>query len=108
MGRVAIAWMSPGVEMLEGRDDLAVLWNIRVAPECQRHGVATALFHAAEKWAVARGATRLKVETQNINVAACEFYARMGCVLDEVHRDAYPEYPDEIQLFWYKDVTGRS
>lgn len=62
------------------------------------HGVGAALFSAAEKWALARGAAWLKVETQSVNVPACRFYARQGCVLGAVHRFAYPALPDEMQL----------
>jgi len=42
------------------------------------------------------------VETQNVNVPACRFYARMGCVLGGIHRFAYPELPGEARLLWYK------
>jgi hypothetical protein len=44
------------------------------------------------------------VETQNVNVAACRFYARQGCVLTAVDPFAYPALPGEIQLLWYKDL----
>lgn len=97
-----------GVEMLEGRADLAVLWDLRVAPEWQGQGVGAALFRAAERWAVKRGASCLKVETQNINVAACRFYARQGCVLGAIHRFQYPMLPDEAQLLWYKSLRARA
>jgi len=40
----------------------------------------------------------LKVETQNINVPACRFYAKQGCVLRAVHPHAYSEFPDEAQV----------
>jgi hypothetical protein len=30
-GGAVIAWRTPGVHMLDGRDDVAVLWDIRVA-----------------------------------------------------------------------------
>jgi GNAT superfamily N-acetyltransferase len=92
--------------MLEGRDDLAVLWDIRVSPEARGRGVGAALFRAAERWAKARGCLHLRVETQNINVAACRFYARQGCVLRAVNRHAYAELPDEIQLLWDKILTA--
>jgi hypothetical protein len=46
----------------------------------------------------------LKVETQNTNAPACRFYARHGFELRVVNRAAYPTLPDEIQLFWYKDL----
>jgi ribosomal protein S18 acetylase RimI-like enzyme len=91
--------------MLEGRDNLAVLWDIRVAPEARGQGVGSALFRSAEEWAKARGCRQLKVETQNINVAACRFYARQGCVLIRVDRHAYPELPEETQLLWYKVLS---
>jgi GNAT superfamily N-acetyltransferase len=91
--------------MLEDRQDTAVLWDIRVAAEARRQGVGAALFRAVEKWAVAHGCRLLKVETQNINVPACRFYAKQGCVLGAIHRFAYPEFPNETQLLWYKKLT---
>jgi GNAT superfamily N-acetyltransferase len=90
--------------MLEGRRDLAVLWDLRVAPEARGQGVGAALFQAAEAWAAARGCRQMKVETQNVNVPACRFYASQGCVLGAIHRFAYPELPHEVQLLWYRDL----
>lgn len=103
-GGAIIAFNTPGVTMLEGRSDLAVLWDIRVALDLRGKGVGSALFRAVETWAAARGCRQLKIETQNINVPACRFYQRQGCVLGGIHRSAYPEFPDEIQLLWYKDL----
>lgn len=104
VGGAVIAWDTPGVEMLEGRRDLAVLWDIRVAQDARGQGVGPALFRAAEAWAAARGCTRLKVETQNVNVPACRFYARQGCLLGAIHRFAYPDLPHEVQLLWYREL----
>lgn len=104
VGGAAVAFDTPGVEMLEGRRDLAVLWDLRVAPEVRGQGVGSALFAAAAAWAAGRGCTRLKIETQNVNVLACRFYAGRGCVLGAIHRYAYPELPEEIQLLWYLDL----
>jgi ribosomal protein S18 acetylase RimI-like enzyme len=105
IGGAAVACATAGVDMLEGRDDLAVLWDIRVAPEARGQGVGSALFRAAEARAAARGCRQLKIETQNINVPACLFYARQGCELKAIDRFAYPELPDEIQLLWYKELS---
>jgi ribosomal protein S18 acetylase RimI-like enzyme len=91
--------------MLEGREDLAILWDIRVSPEVRGQGIGSALFRAAEVRAGAEGCRQLKVETQNINVAACRFYARRGCVLRAANQMAYAEFPDEVQLLWYKDLS---
>ena len=108
VGGAAVAFDTPGLMMFEDRRDIAVLWDVRIAAEARRQGVGAALFKAAEKWAVAQGCRRLKVETQNINVPACRFYARQGCVLGAIHRFAYPEFPNEAQLLWYKDLTGET
>ena len=105
VGGAAMAWKCAGCGMLEGRTDLAVMWDIRVAPEVRRQGIGSALFRAAEAWSVARGCTQLKVETQSINVAACRFYARQGCVLKTVNPLANPQFPEEIQLLWYKTIA---
>lgn len=104
VGGAVVAWDTPGVDVLEGRADLAVLWDLRVLPARRGRGIGVALFRAAEVWARMRGARRLKVETQNVNVAACRFYARQGCTLGALHRFAYPTLPDEAQLLWYKPL----
>ena len=108
VGRAAVATETPTLTMLEGRNDLALLWDIRVARSARRGGIGSALFAAGVAWASSRGCRQLKVETQNVNVAACRFYARHGCVLRAVNRGAYPELPEEIQLLWFKDLAHDS
>ena len=73
VGGAVVAWNTPGVDMLEGRDDLAVLWDIRVRPELRRRGIGSRLFAHAVAWATDRGCRTLKVETQNINVELPRF-----------------------------------
>jgi hypothetical protein len=55
-------------------------------------------------WAQLHGCRQLKIETQDTNARACRFYERQGCRLETIHRAAYPELPEEIQLLWYKDL----
>jgi GNAT superfamily N-acetyltransferase len=105
VGGAVVAFDTPGVDMLERRRDLAVLWDLRVARDARRSGVGSRLFQAVEGWARERGCRRLKVETQNINVAANRFYAHHGCVLGALHRFGYPDLPAEVQLLWYKDLV---
>jgi GNAT superfamily N-acetyltransferase len=93
--------------MLEGRRDLAVLWDIRVLSDARGGGIGSALFGAAEKWAESRGYRQLKVETQNINAPGCRFYERQGCMLRAIRHFAYPNLPEEIQMLWYKDLSDR-
>jgi GNAT superfamily N-acetyltransferase len=105
VGGAVVAWNTPGVHMLEERRDLAVLWDIRVLPSARGQGVGAALFRAAQAWARERGCRQMKIETQNVNVPACRFYARMGCELGAIHRFAYPDLPDEVQLLWYRELA---
>jgi GNAT superfamily N-acetyltransferase len=106
VGGAAVAFDSPAVHMLGGRDDIAVLWDVRVSPEERGAGLGSALFQAVVEWAAARGCCWLKVETQNVNVAACRFYQKMGCALGAIDRFAYPELPGEVQLLWRKALTA--
>jgi ribosomal protein S18 acetylase RimI-like enzyme len=82
----------------------ATLWDIRVSPDVRRSGIGTALFDRAEEWTLRHGCHALEVETQNINVPACQFYQRQGCFLHSVNRGAYPEAPHEVQLIWRKTL----
>jgi GNAT superfamily N-acetyltransferase len=109
VGGAAVARSTDGTDILDRRSDLAALWDLRVRPTYQRHGVATALFRAAARWAKSSGWSRLEIETQNVNVAACRFYAKMGCVLDRIDRLAYrqcPEIADEVMLVWRLDLSS--
>jgi GNAT superfamily N-acetyltransferase len=104
IGGAAVAWKTEGMEMLEGCEDLAVLWDLRVHPSYRGRGVGHRLFARAVDWARERQGRRFKAETQNINVPACRFYARQGCELGAIHRYVYGIALDEVQLLWYKDV----
>ena len=104
VGGAVIAFDTPDVYMLNGRRDLAVLWDLRVEPVARGAGVGSALFASVEQWARDRSCRQLKVETQNVNVGACRFYAGMGCTLGAISRFAYPDLPDEVQLLWFKDL----
>ncbi len=104
VGGAIVARDTPDLHLLEGRTDLAVLWDIRVRGEWLKQGIGTQLFRAAESWALAQGCRELKVETQDINVNACRFYQKQGCHLSETHPHAYPDFPDEMQLIWRKNL----
>ena len=102
IGGVVVAFDSPGVDMLEGRRDLAVIWDLRVAQDAQRRGVGAGLVSAVEAWARMRHCSELKVETQNTNVVACRFYARQGFRLAQANRNVYRHLPADVQLIWRK------
>jgi ribosomal protein S18 acetylase RimI-like enzyme len=104
VGGAVVITKRPDIDMMEGRDDVALLWDIRVIPDMRGQGVGSALLNAAESRAVSRNAKLMKIETQNTNVPACRFYARHGFTLGGINREAYPGLPDEVQLLWYKDI----
>jgi GNAT superfamily N-acetyltransferase len=104
VGGCIVAWDTSGVDMLEGRSDLAVLWDIRVDPDWRGKGVGRLLFDFASSWAILRGCTELKIETQDINLGACRFYRSMGCHVSEVVPDAYDDCPGEAQIIWRKSL----
>ena len=107
LGGAAVAWNTSGVNMLEGRSDLSVLWDIRIHPNTRGRGLGKKLFAHAADWSRQRGCARMKIETQNINVPACRFYAAQGCQLGDIRRFAYQNEPSvahEVQLNWYLDL----
>ena len=95
-----LAHKTDGVNKLEGRDNLVVLWDLRVNPDYRGKGIGHRLFEGAVQWAKNRKCVELKIETQNINVPACRFYKRQGCSLNSIKRFAYDAFPDEIELIW--------
>ena len=100
VGGALLARRTPNVNMLEGRDDLLVLWDLRVHPDHRGTGVGRKLFEAAVDWGRRHGCIEIKIETQNTNVPACRFYARQRCRLGAIISNAYAEFPDELQLIW--------
>ena len=107
VGAAAVAWRSANLWLLGGGDDLAALWDIRVAPRRRGQGVGTALFERAADYARRLGCRGLKIETQNINVLACRFYAARGCRLGCIDRHGYAGVAgaaDEVMLLWYLDL----
>ena len=107
VGAATVASRTDGVHMLEGREDLAVLWDLRVADDWKGRGIGYRLFHMAADWAGEQGLVQMKIECQNNNVPAVRFYHRQGAMLCGVNEYAYytePEYRQEIQLLWYLDL----
>jgi streptothricin acetyltransferase len=106
VGGATAVWRTPNVWMLDRRDDLAVLWDLRVHPDYRGQGVGKQLFHRVVAWARARECRQLKIEAHNTNVRACRFYAGMGCHLGAINRYAYRDrqFPHEVAVFWYLDL----
>jgi streptothricin acetyltransferase len=107
IGGAAVALKTPGLHMLAGRKDIAVLWDLRIHPDFRGAGIGTKLFNHAVNWSRKRGCKQLKLETQNVNVPACRLYAKQGCQLGEINRYAYAGHPEvghEVMFVWYLDL----
>ena len=103
IGGALIAMDTAEVDLLDGRRDLALVWDMRVAPAWRGRGVGRALWAAAEAWARARGCAEVRVETQDTNPAACRFYARQGLRPIAIAPDAYPGL-DEAMVLWARSL----
>lgn len=106
VGASTVALPTPGVDLFRGRDDVAILWDLRVGPASRGRGLGARLFDDAVDFARSSGCRQLLVETQNINVPACRFYAARGSVLAAMDRDAYRSagLEHEVQLLWRLDL----
>lgn len=101
VGGVALVLTEAEIDEVAQMQD-AVLWDLRVLREYRRRGVGRELLRWAESQALSAGRHRLLIETQDINTAACKFYAATGyaCVL--IDPFAYPELPNEARVVWAK------
>ena len=108
VGGAAVAVDTPaGVTTPFESKNIAVLWDLRVHPDERRRGIGSKLFKRAADWARQKGCRQLKIETQNINVPACRFYAKQGCELGAIHRYGYAGCSDvahEAMMIWYLEL----
>ena len=87
---------------LQAWNDTAFLRNLRVDLDYRSRGIGRRLWHRAVDFARRADVRALMIETQNTNIAACNFYARMGCKLVGINDALYTNngYETEIALFW--------
>jgi len=107
IGAVTVASKTNEINMLDGRDDMSVLWDIRVDDRYKQQGVGTKLFNMAVDWSKSKGLKQMKIECQNNNVQACRFYHKHGAVLGKIDEYAYYsdiDIKDEVQLIWYLNL----
>jgi len=106
IGGATVAYNTENVNMLEGRIDITVLWDLRVHPKYRGIGIGRALIDKVAEWSKSKDCVMIKIETQNSNVRACRFYSAMGCRLGGIKMHNYKEkgLENEIMLFWYLDL----
>ena len=107
VGAMTVAGKTEGLNMLYGRDDACVLWDIRVADAHKHNGIGQKLMDMGILNARTDGYHQMIIECQNNNVPACKFYQKQGAVLSKIDMYAYylePEVRNEIQFIWYLDI----
>ena len=110
IGAATMASRDKKVNMLSGRNDLAVLWDIRVDDAYKHQGIGQALFDMAVKWAREQGLAQLKIECQSNNIPPIKFYHKQGAELSAIDEycgygdDNSPDFRHETQLIWFLDL----
>ncbi|MDJ1630814.1 GNAT family N-acetyltransferase [Bacillus velezensis] len=97
-----------------GRSKLRSNWNgyaliedIAVAEDYRKNGVGTALLHKAIEWAKENHLCGLMLETQDINVSACHFYAKNNFVIGAVDTMLYSNFSTANEIAVFGNVNFR-
>ena len=107
VGGAVLCCNSAELHMLEGREDLGILWDIRVDSAYKRRGVGGKLFDMVMTKAKGLGLCQLKIECQNNNVPAAAFYFKQGAHLGAVNRYAYyGDADEEVQFLLYLNIEA--
>lgn len=107
IGALTVAGTTQGLNMLYGRTDACVLWDIRVADSYKHQGIGQKLLDMAIIDARENEYCQMIIECQNNNIPACKFYQKQGAVLSKIDMYAYysePEIRNEVQFVWYLDI----
>ncbi|MUT68555.1 GNAT family N-acetyltransferase [Paenibacillus sp. NEAU-GSW1] len=81
----------------------AYVEDIGVSKNWRQMGIGTKLLEKAVQWAKQNNHIGLMLETQDVNVSACRFYARNNFIIGGVDRMLYSKFPtaNEKAIFWY-------
>lgn len=81
----------------------ACIEKIAVAKKWRQKGIGKALLQQAAEWARNNNCIGLMLETQDVNVSACRFYAKNHFVIGGIDTMLYSKFPTahEIAIFWY-------
>ncbi|HJR78941.1 MAG TPA: GNAT family N-acetyltransferase [Anaerolineales bacterium] len=92
------------VKIMEHWNRYALIDDFAVDIKYRRQGVGRALIQHCIEWAKKRKFPGISLETQNINVPACQLYASCGFELRGFDTHLYKAIDpstDEIALYWY-------
>lgn len=107
VGAMTVAGRTEGLNLLNGRNDACVLWDIRVAENYKYQGIGQGLFNMGKLNAKADKYRQMIIECQNNNFPACKFYKKQGALLSKIDMYAYyldEENQDNVQMMWYLNL----
>jgi len=78
VGGAVVASRTKGVNMLSSRDDLSVLWDIRIDDSYKGQGIGQRLFDMTVDWSRSQGLVQMSIECQNNNVPPVSFIISRG------------------------------
>ncbi|NUU62085.1 GNAT family N-acetyltransferase [Paenibacillus agri] len=93
-----------------GRIRLRANWNgyafvddIGVSKEWRQQGIGSKLLEKSKEWAKQNNLMGLMLETQDVNVSACDFYAKNNFVIGGLDSMLYSNFStaNEKAIFWY-------
>jgi streptothricin acetyltransferase len=81
----------------------AFIEHIGITKDWRQQGVGTALLEKAMEWAKQNNFVGLMLETQDVNVSACRFYAKNNFVIGAVDNMLYSKFSTALEkaIFWY-------
>lgn len=81
----------------------ALVEDIGVSKDWRQKGIGTELLEKAVEWAKQNNHIGLMLETQDVNISACRFYAKNNFIIGGVDSMLYSKYPsaNEKAIFWY-------
>jgi ribosomal protein S18 acetylase RimI-like enzyme len=87
---------------IQAWNNTALLWNLMIDLAYRGQGLGRRLWHRAVEFAHQSEVRAIMIETQNTNIHACKFYARMGCQLIGINELFYTNdgLNTEVALFW--------
>ncbi|WP_336771940.1 GNAT family N-acetyltransferase [Paenibacillus sp. MMO-58] len=92
------------IKLRSNWNGFALVEDIGVSASKRTQGIGTRLLEKAVEWAKQRNQIGLMLETQDVNLSACRFYARNNFTIGGVDTMLYSKFSaaHEKAVFWYR------
>lgn len=84
--------------LFRSNSTVARIYSLGVAPALRGKGVGRLLMGAAEKGALRRGCTRMRLEVRASNASAISLYERAGFCVIAKKKKYYPDGEDALHM----------